>query len=363
MSPEVASGRPTADLLRDRLELAHAWYRGMVNPRTGLLEYLYHPASDSFARERAPIRDIASVWDVELLDEVLGRHDMDALVRTSLSHFEGWLERREIGLVLSAERLGEPSSIAHSAFLILALLHAPPPRDLVRVARLADAIVARQRPDGSYRIHFDDLPDSGEELYGGEAMLALAETHAQVRDGRFLESVARAAAFYDQRYFREGRVADDILVFFANWQSQACRCLHQQAPDAGVKAQVAAYLLAVHERIGARGFYDDVTRHPAAQSAVEVACAMEGLADAWVVLRASEGGVPAEWNDWICTALAYLVRLQCTDDGAGRERGGFGFALGERTQRVDVTGHAVNAFIKVLRSGVECRARDHARAE
>ena len=30
-----------------------------------------------------------------------------------------------------------------------------------------------QQPDGSYKICFEDFPDNGEELYAGEAMLAL----------------------------------------------------------------------------------------------------------------------------------------------------------------------------------------------
>jgi hypothetical protein len=33
----------TAELLTERLGLAYHWYQGMVNPDTGMLEYLYVP--------------------------------------------------------------------------------------------------------------------------------------------------------------------------------------------------------------------------------------------------------------------------------------------------------------------------------
>lgn len=39
---------------------------------------------------------------------------------------------------------------------------------------------------------------------------------------------------------------------------------------------------------------------------------------------------------------------------AQMEEGGFGFSLSERTQRVDVTGHVVSAFIKSLRNAITC---------
>jgi hypothetical protein len=62
----------TTQLLRQRLELVFEWYQGMVNPDTGMLEYLYISESDRFVRENCPIRDIASVWDAEVLGDFLG---------------------------------------------------------------------------------------------------------------------------------------------------------------------------------------------------------------------------------------------------------------------------------------------------
>ncbi|MGH8684832.1 MAG: hypothetical protein ACREUM_05710, partial [Nitrosospira sp.] len=172
----------TAELLTQRLELVYRWYGDMVNRDTGMFEYLYIPQADTFVHEKSPIRDIASVWDVEMLSDFLNRHELRPLVEKSLRHYGDYLVEREGHLILDPERLEEPSSISHSAFMILALLHPPPPRRTRQIAALAEGILRQQRPNGSYKVYFHDLPDEGEELYAGEAMLALLETYRQLQD-------------------------------------------------------------------------------------------------------------------------------------------------------------------------------------
>ena len=60
------------------------------------------------------------------------------------------------------------------------------------------------------------------------------------------------------------------------------------------------------------------------------------------------------YQQYICTGLAYLLKLQCTHDGTEREWGGFGLSFRNRTQRIDITGHAANAFMKSIENGIEC---------
>ncbi|HET9982648.1 MAG TPA: hypothetical protein VFQ38_03640 [Longimicrobiales bacterium] len=343
----------TAELLIRRLELIHRWYQGMVRPETGRLEYLYIPETDAFVRESSPIRDVASVWDVEVLGEFLKRRELHPLIERSLRYYDDFLVERDDALILDPERLEEPSSIAHSAFMILALLHAPSRRWTRRVAALASGILHQQRPDGSYKVYFHDVPDDGEELYAGEAMLALMESYRHSRDPRHLESVERGFSYYDAEYFRRGRVAADMLVFFANWQSQACRLLAESTPSAALEREVADYVFRMHDRILDRGFYEDVERNPARQASVEVACALEGLGDAYALARTSAPRAE-RYGHCICTGLTYLLGLQCTEDGTERERGGFGVSLGERAQRIDVTGHAASAFLKSVTNAIEC---------
>ncbi|MDE2367119.1 MAG: hypothetical protein KGM95_09325, partial [Betaproteobacteria bacterium] len=322
----------TAELLTRRLELIHRWYEGMVNPATGMFEYLYIPKSDTFVREKSPIRDIASVWDVEMLGSFLDRHELRPLIEQSLRHYGDYLTEHNGYLILDPGRLEEPSSIAHSAFMILALLHAPPPRRASQITALAEGILRQQRPDGSYKVYFHDLPDEGEELYAGEAMLALLETWRQFPDNRYLQSAEQGFFHYDAQYFRRDRVAEGLLVFFANWQSQACRLLFECTQNTGIKQNIADYVCRMHDRIIGRGFYGDVERYPARQVSVEVACALEGLNDACAIaVQRSDEKRAKRYRQCICTGLAYLLGLQCihngTEGGRERERGGFGLSL------------------------------------
>jgi hypothetical protein len=204
-------------------------------------------------------------------------------------------------------------------------------------------------------VYFHDLPDRGEELYAGEAMLALLETYRHLQDTRYLQSVERGFSHYDAQYFRRARVADDMLVFFANWQSQACRLLFECTQSAGIKQDVAGYVCRMHDQIIERGFYENVERYPAQQVSVEVACALEGLNDTYAFIHTSENERAKRYRECICTGLAYLLRLQCTHNGTERERGGFGLSLENRTQRIDITGHAANAFMKSVENGIECQ--------
>ena len=344
----------TTELLTQRLEMVLRWYEGMVNARTGFFEYLYLPESDAFVREESPIRDIASIWDTALVAAVVKQDNLRSVIERSLAKYCAYLVHHEGSLILDPHRLGEPSSIAHSAFMILALLHAPPPRKDREIAALAEGIVRQQRPDGSYKVYFDDLPDSGEELYAGEAMLALLETYRALGEHRLLDSATRAFAYYDEHYFRGGRVTDDLLVFFANWQSQACRLLFEHANSPALAARVAEYVFGMQDRIIGRGFFDAVERSPDEQVSVEVACALEGLNDAYAIARASSDARAESYRRSICVGLEYLLALQCTRSAATREVGGFGMSRLDRTQRIDVTGHAASAFLKSIANSVSC---------
>ena len=347
----------TALILRQRLHLIFNWYQHMVNPKSGMLEYLYIPQSDQFVRESCPIRDIASVWDAELVGEFLDRQELRPIITKSLVHFGDYVVRRGDYLILDSARLRETSSIAHSAFMTLALLHAPPLRNFSgtqKIKGLADGIVGQQRADGSYKVCFEDVPDHGEELYAGEAMLALLEAYRQLHDARYLQSVERAFAYYDSQYFQRGRVSDDLLVFFANWQSQACRLLFQSTSAAAIKRSVARFIFQMHDRIVESGFYRDVESQPEEHVSVVVACALEGLNDAYAVACELHDERAGHYRGCICAGLKYLLRLQSTKSGTIKEHGGFGVSLSERAQRIDITGHAASAFMKSVENAIAC---------
>jgi len=344
----------TGDQLRQRLAMVYQWYQGMVNSQTGMLEYLYLPETETFVRERSPIRDIASVWDAEILSDFLGERALQNVIERSLAHYVTYLAPHDDCLILDPVRLEEPSSIAHSAFMILALLHAPPPRRDKHIAALAEGIRRQQRRDGSYKVFFHDLPDSGEELYAGEAMLALMEAYRQLGDQRALESAERAFRYYDAQYFQQSRVAPDVLVFFANWQSQACRLLFECWRGSERAGTVAGYLYRMHDRIIDHAFFDRVEREPARQVSVEVACALEGLNEGYAIARATNDPRSERYARCLCIGLAYLLALQRTRAGGAAERGGFGLTLSDRTQRIDITGHAASALMRSIENTLVC---------
>jgi len=139
-------------------------------------------------------RDVATIWDVEVLSVFLGRDDLRSVIRRSLDHFEQLIVECDGHAIVAPQ--GKPSSIAHSAFLALALIRSELPDKVRRFAPLVAGILRQQREDGSYKIFFDAEPDSGEELYPAEAMLAILEAYRLTRDARYLDSVERGFAHY-----------------------------------------------------------------------------------------------------------------------------------------------------------------------
>lgn len=220
--------------LLDRLQLVFDWYQGMADPLTGRFVYLYHPERDSQVVDGSPIRDIGAVWDVEVLGAFLGRAELRPATERALD----WL------LALIMERAGsavvaptdEEATIAHNAFMLLALARSTRGDRVQRIVPLAEAILLQQRRDGSYRVSFSSETDLGEDFHpADEAMLALLEAYRLTGDDRFLASVERGFRLHRLDYYDTGSVEPDSLVFFANWQSQAGRLLFDLTAEADTR--------------------------------------------------------------------------------------------------------------------------------
>jgi hypothetical protein len=350
---QVHDERPTG-MLGDRLRLMFDWYKGMVDKRTGRLLYMYDPKKGSTVGDGELIRDIGSIWDVEVLSAFLGGDDLRPLIWRSLDYFSRLII--ECGEYAIVKPTRGPSSIAHSAFLALALCRSECPDKIQRLGPLIDGILRQQREDGSYKIFFDAEPDSGEELYPAEAMLSLLEAYRLTKDTRCVDSVERGFAHYKHAFYDRGRVQADYLVFFANWQSQAGRLLFEVTTRSEVKDLARAFLFELHDLVIERGFYDSVARRPEAQACVEVACALEGIADAYAVAAAIGDWRTGDYRRCIMTALDFLMRAQRMTGCTSRERGGFGGSLAIREQRIDVTGHVASGFIKTVENGIDAPA-------
>ncbi len=80
---QVHDNKP-AGVLGERLGLMFDRHKGMVDEATGRLLYLYDPEHDIAIGDGEPIRDIAAIWDVEVLSAFLGRDDLRPVFRQSL---------------------------------------------------------------------------------------------------------------------------------------------------------------------------------------------------------------------------------------------------------------------------------------
>jgi hypothetical protein len=107
-------------------------------------------------------------------------------------------------------------------------------------------------------------------------------------------------------------------LFFANWQSQAGRLLLEATTKAKVKDLVRAFLFELHDLVIESGFYDRVARQPEAQACVEVACGLEGLADAYAIAASSQDRRMGDYRRCVLTALGFLLRT--ADDRLHRQR-------------------------------------------
>jgi len=121
-----------------------------------------------------------------------------------------------------------------------------------------------------------------------------------------------------------------------------------------LKRRVKDYVFQLHDRIIGRNFFESVKKYPERQVSVEVACALEGLNDAYAIALLENDDHKEMYRGSLCISLAYLLKVQCVRYCAEKERGGFGFSLLDRTQRIDVTGHFVNALIKSLHNRIRC---------
>jgi hypothetical protein len=134
------------------------------------------------------------------------------------------------------------------------------------------------------------------------------------------------------------------------------RRLFEVTTRSEVKDLARAFLFELHDRVIERGFYDSVAHRPESQACVEVACALEGIADAYAVAAAIGDWRTGDYRRCIMTALDSLMRAQRMTGCTSRDRGGFGGSLAIREQRIDVTGHVASGFIKTVENAIDAPA-------
>lgn len=338
----------------------------MVGSEHGRLEYSYSPTGES-EPPVCVIRDMGAVWELELLSHFLDKRDLNDVIEHSLDFFCKGIAKLPdgAGIIMDPRFIGEPSTVAHSAMLLLSLLWDNIRRPTALTAGVAGGILAQQRPDGSFKVHFGPEEDGQMWMYGCEALCALAEAYRWLRDVRFARSADEAMRFYDTQVFMKGFVDAQLLPFFVSWQCHACRLLFDaageaevwgNAPPSVVQHRFADYAYRMADQLAGSGFFDDLPRVPHV-TVVAMACSLEGLNDAYAMAKVlKDTRRLRRYEQCIKSGLVYLMGLQCTR-GYGcpeKEKGGFGLTPISRNQRVDFSGPAARAMMKTLTNGIKC---------
>lgn len=420
------------------------YFYSMVDPRTNRFFYRCLPESGTLVHSHCPIRDLGSAWDTaNLLTFLAGPANNNNLVEettvsgstttspilvvtewnrmyprlsaaifeTIKAYSEEWIQFKDDCrhckcVAIPDCVLLEPTSIAHSAFMILATvgamrssaentsayLHVP-------LDQLVSGILSMQKKNGAFAIHFgsDDI-FGGIEFYPGEAILALLDVYrfclesdkehkvlSEATLHAIIPAVKRAFLFYSM-YYHNGRVHSSYIGFFANWQVQSFAKLYYilrdeemekhvadapaiSVPDAASMTEpkadtffstsVAAYVFELCDAVTKSRSWQALLRGQQKRlSTVEIACGLEAIAEGTLLAleqlpqarsRSLEGASDHVRNYVTCidAATNFLATVQNQVPAGTTGSGGLGHGLGVLEQRLDVTGHAVNALIKV----------------
>ena len=336
--------------LLQSLEWAEQWFDNNTNPETGLLEYTYYPSDDAYADDNNYVRQLACLWAMSDLQDFLGNNDLDEVVTTSLDHY---LQNLTVGGYIA---IHGDSKLPYNAFPLMALLSMEdyPNRDEI-MQTLADAIVAQQNEDGSYKTSFVSDQLSGVDFYPGEAMLSLMKYYNYTEDEKYLDSVYKAFDYY-REYWRGNK-----NTAFIPWHSQTYLLLYRAVEDPEIAEfvfEMNDWLIQNYQLL--RTEYPDLHGgFPASFPRNSTSAYMEGMNDAYTLaVLVGDQEHQDIYSQTISYAVRFILQMQYTPDGVfylsnpDRVVGGFRHSLVINDQRNDYTQHASFALMKVYDNGL-----------
>jgi len=393
------------DTALDMLRRMTLYFSDMVDDSTNRFYGLSRPPSGEKVHVQCPLRDLGAAWDAATLLLFWKNEEQQRQQQQYLPHdCEIRLQNAVLGTIkayrgalltthgnggttaLSSEMLREPSNIAHSGFLVLVATSAVRlsflcndsfiEKDYARALlpmmdALTRGILSMQRPDdGAFCIEFSGDGDNvykGIEFFPGEAMVALLEVYQlskkvpglleESTQLAILPALRRAVDFYAD-YYRQGNVDTNYNI----WQIQAFarlfHALNNEGKDLDSKTQaavVANYVLELCRNIVTSQSWRMLSRgrsfYPNLQT-VEIACGLDAVIEGVRVALtlARDEDVRLLWSP-LSHAVDFLsfVQDQVPSDAA-TGFGGLGYGgIQVLEQRLDVTGHATSALIKVYR--------------
>lgn len=311
--------------IESSLKLAQKWFLNNVNPQTGLLEYSYDPDKDTYSEKNNDIRQLGTLWAMTELEDFLDGSSLAPLIERALRHYEN-----------------DHPSIAHKAFLVLALLNPPdyPNRNNL-MSQMAVEILNEQQENGSFKT---DRPVS-QDYYPGEAMLALMKLYEETKNRKYLNAVVKALPHY-RNYWRENK-----NTAFVSWQTQAYFLAYKETKN----KELSNFIFEMNDWL--------------VEQNIKAAHYMEGVNDAYslAVILGDQERIK-RYGEAIKHGTEFILSTQVTQKnpeaesklryGAGsfpnpkRAIGGFMKSPGEHMQRIDYTQHAVMALIKTHKNKI-----------
>jgi len=367
----------------------------MIDTTTNRFYYYCYPMDGKCEHVHMPIRDLAAAWDASKAlqyldidvddDEVrLIRKQLTDAIKCTLAIYQSNLKNNELGdgVHLSGDILLETSTIGHSALLLLGMCDACSLSILNRnevqdmIDGLVQGILSRQLDNGAFSIEFNSKDTSylrGIEFHPGEAMLALLNAHdillsiptsSATTCQSILQSMEQAFAFYSNYYYTE----DDVDINYNIWQVLCFSKYHdtlsinnnQQSKIR--QEEVKKYILEMCQEIcqsrswkyqlsRGQSFYQNV-------ETIEIACGLDALAEG-IRINRQEDTENNEDLDKLFTMHAKnaLYFIQWTQDQVSKDcivgKGGLGYGgIQVFEQRLDVTGHAISALVKLHKLAV-----------
>ena len=348
--------------------------RDMINPKTNRFYYYCRPHDGRCEHVHMPLRDLAAVWDATKAIEYLNGQNSEILqplvdaVKCTLRYYVGALEsvQQKEDLSLSEDVLLEPIHIGHSALLLLSACNAlklnmVDEHDMEDIKNAIDGlsrgILSKQLDNGAFCSYYKDKIDyvQGIAFFPGEAILALITAYNcnfldKTTNERIMSAMLHAFEFYSDYYYNE-----DVDMNYNIWQVIAFAalydCLHRKSQK---QDEVAGYVLAMCQEIcqskswkyqlsRGQSFYVNL-------DTIEIACGLDALAEGIRVAKLQqEIELVTLFERNAANALQFLSWMQshvpstCVLGSGGLGYGG----ICVLEQRLDVTGHAISAMVKL----------------
>lgn len=359
------------------------YFSSMVDTSTNRFYSLSRPQSEEFEHIHCPIRDMGVTWDAQTIslfwDDSCCQNEMQSYfeiphqgmthhcihmskaIQSTIDIYMDHLLKYENGLILNSKFLKEESNIAHSGFMILLLLSSPilEEKNIQPVVEdLISSIISMQRSDGAFYVYFgQENVFQMIEFYPGEAMVGLMEAYSSdiissSTKQKIMTTMEKAFQFYSS-YYDQG-----VTVNYNIWQVQAfARFFHvlDESHDNESKNLVANYVLTMCQDIIASPSWKMMARgssfYPNLQT-IEIACGLDAIMEGIVIAqKLSLDTVLTSLDRNAKNAVRFIKTIQDQiPNNAVVGKGGLGYGgIQVLEQRLDVTGHAIHALIKVVR--------------